>query len=107
MAQNTARIYLGDYQLAGSERVFAGRDRGERARWEAWLDQWDRDGWHVVVDIPADTFAVTSSFFLAMFGPSIKLLGGEGFTNKYTFVGWDATDVVRCGVREMLLKGRW
>lgn len=83
-------------------RVFAGRDRGRRARKKARLQEHDEAGHRVEVHIPEDVFSVTSSFFLAMFGPSIRFHKEEQFRELYSFTGWDATDIVDHGIKEAL-----
>jgi hypothetical protein len=95
------RVDLDNYRHPEG-RVFAGRDRGRRARQRAKLDQHDRHRHRVTVHVPVDTFSVTSSFFLAMFGPSIRHHKESLFRKLYTFTGWDATEVVNHGIREAL-----
>lgn len=66
--------------------VYAGRSRGENARRQANLDQVDNDAAQVEVSIPEDTYTVTSSFFLGMFGPSVIKAGSrEAFVKKFHF----------------------
>ena len=97
----SVKVDLDNYRSPGG-RVFAGRDRGRRARKRAKLDEHDGQGRQVEVHVPEDTFSVTSSFFLAMFGPSIRRHGKERFRKLYSFTGWDATKVVDHGIREAL-----
>lgn len=66
--------------------VFTGRDRGQKARLDLGLDQLAPNELVKVV-IPENTYAVTSSFFLGLFGPSVRSLGGEGFQEKFKFEG--------------------
>lgn len=68
--------------------VFTGRDRGESARKDLKLDKLPPNE-IVDVRIPDDTYAVTSSFFLGLFGPSVRELGGEGFERQFRFTGPD------------------
>ena len=96
-----AQVDLGNYRSPAG-RVFAGRDRGRRARKRAKLEEHDRAGRAVEVHVPVDTFSVTSSFFLAMFGPSIRFHKEERFRELYSFTGWDATEVLIQGIREAL-----
>ncbi len=71
-------------QLGGP--VYAGRPKGEKAREQFELDKEDGAGGVVRVVIPDDAFSLNSSFFLGLFGPSVRALGGrEGFTKKYAF----------------------
>ena len=100
-AEQPVLVDLDNYRLPHG-RVFAGRDRGRRARNRAGLDRYDDEQRRVEVHVPDDTFSVTSSFFLAMFGPSIQDLGKQLFRDRYTFTGWDATEVLEQGIREAL-----
>ncbi len=81
-------------------RVFAGRERGEAVRQEARLDDLDSSGEMVEVKIPEDVFSVNSSFFLAMFGPSIRTLGAQEFRRRYQFSGRDVTRVMEAAINE-------
>lgn len=97
----TKRIDLDSYR-SKSSRVFAGRSRGEAVRTAAKLDEEDRSAETVEVRIPEDTFSVNSSFFLGMFGESIRTLGEEKFKEKYHFVGKEISRVLEDGVKEAL-----
>ena len=66
--------------------VYAGRARGENAREQAKLDQIDDSAAFVQVNIPDDTYTVTSSFFLGMFGPSVIKAGSrDEFVKRFHF----------------------
>jgi hypothetical protein len=66
--------------------VYTGRDRGARLRAELGLDRVDTSDETVDVRIPDDTYTVTSSFFLGLFGPSVVTLGSKDqFFRKYRF----------------------
>lgn len=66
--------------------VYTGRERGERLRESLALDSVDREGAEVNVVIPDDTYTVTSSFFLGLFGPSVIRAGSKvAFFNRYHF----------------------
>ena len=92
-------VDLGKYQ-SRKAKVFVGRDRGTQCRLKVGLDAADRSEQSVEVRIPHDTLSVTPSFFLAMFGDSIRKLGKREFTERYSFIGWDARAVVEDGIRE-------
>lgn len=67
--------------------LYSGRPRGELAREKLQLDLLDTDN-DVVVDviIPEQTYSVTSSFFLGMFGKSVRVAGSrDAFRQKYRF----------------------
>jgi hypothetical protein len=98
---DTAVIDLDDFRSPGV-RVFAGRDRGTLVRRDAKLNQLDRTDDPVVVCVPDDTFSISSSFFLALFGESIRRHGAEGFLRKYLFVGADISETVNRGIQAAL-----
>ena len=83
-------------------RVYAGRDRGRDVRRSADLDSLDRDETMVIVQIPDDTYSVNSSFFLGLFGPSIRKLGEEHFRAKYHFHGRDISRTIEACIAEAL-----
>ncbi len=66
-------------------KVFAGRERGKYWRERFKLDELDSSSEPVRVVIPADIVSLNISFFLNLFGKSIRLLGREGFTAHYIF----------------------
>ena len=68
--------------------VFTGRQRGQDARVRLRLDDIAAED-HVDVIIPDGTYAITSSYFLGMFGPSIRSLGLENFQRVFTFAAPD------------------
>lgn len=67
--------------------VYTGRNRGERLREKLNLDAFDGSEDIIVkVIIPKETYSISSSFFLGLFGPSIMKLGSrESFLKKYIF----------------------
>ena len=66
--------------------VYTGRDRGERLRIQLNIDALDRTDTIVNVLIPIETYSMSSSFFLGLFGPSIVKLGSKDlFLQKYRF----------------------
>ncbi len=79
-------------------RVYAGRDWGKAARQQARLDELDGQDVVVEVRVPPDVYSVNSSFFLAMFGPSIRALGEEAFRARYQFVGRDIGTTIEDGI---------
>ena len=65
--------------------VFSGRDRGEALREKYGLDALDTAA-EVDVVIPESIWTVSSSFFLGMFGPSVRKCGSvDSFERKYRF----------------------
>ena len=66
--------------------VFSGRERGAAMREKFSLDELDRQNGQVLIIISDDVFTISSSFFLAMFGDSIRYAKNrEIFLNKYIF----------------------
>jgi len=73
-------------KLSAIVKVFSGRDNGEEARKKFNLDYADDNVKDVIVIVAHDTYSFNTSFFLGMFGPSVKKLGIFGFKEKYQFV---------------------
>lgn len=74
-----------DFSTLGGP-VYIGRARGESVRVKLELDMVDSSDEVINVIIPDDTYAINSSFFLGMFGISIRKAGSrEQFLKKYNF----------------------
>jgi hypothetical protein len=66
--------------------LYAGRDRGELAREKLQLDALDKKDTEVDVSVPEHTYTVTSSFFLGLFGDSVRAAGSsEKFFHRFHF----------------------
>lgn len=66
--------------------VFTGRPRGEAARRKYRLDDLDSAKESVEVIIPDEVYTITSSYFLGLFGPSIRNYGSKSdFIAHYNF----------------------
>ena len=66
--------------------VYSGRAKGELARIELNLDAHDANDCQARVIIPEGTYSVTSSFFLGLFGKSVRHAGSyDEFLNRYRF----------------------
>jgi hypothetical protein len=78
-------IDLNEARSSAEAKVFSGRMRGRHWRKQFRLDRLDRETGSVVVKIPADVFSVNMSFFLGLFGESVRTLGVEAFFSKYEF----------------------
>lgn len=80
-----AQAHVIDFEtIAGP--VFTGRNRGERLRQDLQLDSVDAAGTSVDVRIPEGTYAISSSFFLGLFGPSVVKAGSKkAFYERYRF----------------------
>lgn len=92
-------IDLGSFRNSGS-LVFAGRARGQAVRLDSGLEPAELREEHVEVHVPEDTFTVTTSFFLGMFGTSIQTLGEQKFLSRFSFTGKDISHVIRECVAE-------
>jgi hypothetical protein len=68
-------------------RVYVGRPNGVKARSHFKLEELERNGkFPITIQFPEDARTMTSSFFLGMFGISVRLVGSkEGFLKKYKF----------------------
>jgi hypothetical protein len=51
------------------------------------LDSLDNSDDKAEVSVPDDLYALNLSFFLGMFGPSVRKYGSEEFRRKYVFKG--------------------
>lgn len=79
------RIDLGSYRTA-NVHVYSGRPRGEAVRRELNLDTIDSDGQTVEVVVPEDVYSINASFFLGLFGESVRKAGSkEQFLKKFVF----------------------
>lgn len=66
--------------------VYTGRQRGELLRESLHLDAIDAEDSAVSVLVPNETYTVSSSFFLGLFGPSVVKAGSkEAFYKRYKF----------------------
>ena len=74
---NNYKIYLKDY--VEGKKVLAGRTNGENIRKK------ESENEKIEIIIPNDVFSFNSSYFLGMFGESVKKLGKEKFEEKYQF----------------------
>lgn len=78
-------IDLAKARTSKDAKVFAGRERGKHWRIEFHLDDYDQAPESIDVIIPEDIVAVNISFFLSMFGKSVRVLGKERFREHYRF----------------------
>lgn len=66
--------------------VYSGRDRGEALREKYSLDVQEDRAEVIEVLIPNSTYTVSSSFFLGLFGPSVRKCGSvDTFERKFRF----------------------
>lgn len=74
MIGSTGAPLVIDLALQGGP-VYCGRAVGEALRALMLLDEADERGQPVVLHVPANTYTVSSGFFLGLFGPSIRKAG--------------------------------
>ncbi len=89
-----------------TQKVFAGREAGQACREFFKLDELDKVGTEIRVTIPEEVYSVNASFFLGMFGDSIRSLGKDRFRSRYHFVGKDISRTLSSGIRYALDRGR-
>jgi len=93
---------LANYQSGGA-KIFAGRDRGAFVRSAAALAEFEKSADDVLeVRVPDETYAVTSSFFLALFGATIRALGEAEFRRRVHFTGRPVERLVDQSIWEAL-----
>ncbi len=73
-------------------KVLSGRSLGAKDRIKFSLDKLDVSPVQVYIKIPYEMYSVNSSYFLALFGKSIRTLGKDGFLSKYKF---ECTNIIR------------
>jgi len=78
------QIDLSNYK-SKNVKVLSGRDKGNEAREKSKLGVIETEFDVIEILIPADLISLNSSFFLGMFGESVRHLKEEGFRKKYTF----------------------
>jgi hypothetical protein len=87
--------------------VYTGRDRGEALRVKFEMDKLDKQAEVVEVVIPDSTYTVSSSFFLGLFGPSVRICGSVGeFKAKFRFKAPEFLLPVIEGHAALALQGR-
>lgn len=88
-------------ELSNEILVYTGRSRGrsDRARFD--LSRFDESNEEVTVVVPDGIYTMTSSYFLELFGQSIRLLGRDGFLQKYRI---QAPEHVRRKIDDWILR---
>jgi hypothetical protein len=82
---NTSTIDLNQARTSSQAKVFAGRERGKYWREKFKIDELDKLPGTVEVIVPADVISLNISFFLNLFGESVRKLGREEFIKHYHF----------------------
>ena len=97
---------LNNVRTSADARIFSGRDSGKAARVKLEVERVERADDKIIVRIPTDALAVNLSFFLGLFGPSVRKYGAEGFRDIYTFEGKPIhLRSVEEGIRKALIEG--
>jgi len=87
--------------------VYTGRDRGETLRVTYDLDRLDAADGLVDVVVPDDTWTISSSFFLGLFGPSVRHFGSvDAFKKRYRISAPEFLRPVIDGHAALALQGR-
>lgn len=108
MTKPIKTVDLTDYHTKGV-RIMSGRGRGVSVREKADIEHWDdqlaeESGATVTVVIPAEVVFVASSFYLGLFGPSIRRFGADGFEERYRFEGPHSEANLRDGIKEAIYR---
>lgn len=77
-------INLDDFRGKKS-KILSGRDEGEAARVKLKMEKLDISVNQVKIIVPDDIWSINSSFFLGLFGESIRKMGEDGFREKFIF----------------------
>jgi hypothetical protein len=84
-------VNLEQYQPQNS-KVFSGRESANDVRKKLNLDEEDKKSRILTIQIPEDTFSINASYFLELFGASVRTLGEKKFREKYVFI---CTNIIR------------
>jgi hypothetical protein len=87
MKMSAVKIDLRDALTSPESRVLSGRDRGNECRKRFEVDRLDKSPETVDVIIPDRIYSLNTSFFLGLFGESVRKLTKAGFLQKYHFEG--------------------
>ena len=84
-------------QLKPNTKILSGRPEGKQARKEYNLIQVDRNDEVITVIFDEKVKGINPSFFLGLFGDSLKVMGIEKFRKKYIF---QCNDVIKENIEE-------
>ena len=68
-----------------NKKVLSGREKGKKLRETLRLDEKDKNETSVKIEFPKDVYALNSSYFLGLFGVSVRKFGKDKFLEKYKF----------------------
>ncbi|MBP3597555.1 MAG: hypothetical protein J6J60_09240 [Clostridia bacterium] len=69
-----------------NKKVLSGREKGKNLRLRLKIDEEDNKEETVEINIPKEVFAFNSSYFLGLFGESVRKFGKDKFLEKYKFI---------------------
>jgi hypothetical protein len=82
---NKTSIDLEEFRTKNS-KVFSGRDRGEFVRIKTKLEKIEQTHNEILFKVPEDIYAINPSFFLGLFGQSVRKFGEKKFKEKFQFI---------------------
>lgn len=80
-------------------KVLSGRKIGKEHRKKFHLNRLDEEDDIINIIIPDDIYSINTSYFLELFGPSIRKLGEDKFRKKYVF---ECDDVIRLNIEDFI-----
>lgn len=100
-------IDLNEVRTPPKSGLLSGRDAGLAARRRFNVDKLDASEMPIKVLIPDEVFSLNTSFFLGLFGDSVRALLPDGFRKKYIFVGDDALHrmTIERGIQKAMKEG--
>ncbi|MCM3663463.1 hypothetical protein M3204_03555 [Mesobacillus subterraneus] len=84
-----------------NSKVYSGREEGYELREKLNLEAIDKTKEPILFEFPVDTLSLTPSFFLGLFGASIRKLGAAEFRQVYHFRG---TDVINRSIENGIIR---
>ncbi len=86
MMPDPVTMDLNEARTPPDSGLLSGRDSGLATRKRFQVSRMDRSPGVVTIIIPDEVFSMNTSFFLGLFGDSVRALGEEAFRAKYHFV---------------------
>ncbi|MCE5222363.1 MAG: hypothetical protein LLF98_14250 [Clostridium sp.] len=83
--------------VKNGNKVLSGRDNGYYWRKSFKIDKLDKEDYGILVLVPEELFSINPSFFLGLFGDSIRALGEIKFRERYKF---DCDEVIMESIDE-------
>ncbi|MCK4258024.1 MAG: hypothetical protein KAX49_03550 [Halanaerobiales bacterium] len=78
-------------------KVLSGREIGKKHRDKFNLNRLDKNNDTINIIVPDDLYSINTSYFLGLFGPSIRNLGEDQFRKKYIF---QCDEVIRLNIED-------